>query len=192
MNLVRIIHALLPRAYRVQVLGDLQERGFRRGDVVSAVAGTWVSFARRQWRGPDLAGASESILRNRAEGFRRRQLAFHLGYLFVFGATRGLFRYVSISDVLALFAILSYWALRVRPLPFGREPMLEQYRMQLRLSRQIVPMNGFIIGNSALHLLLVSATRTQRVAVSGVMLVTFLVAVWMRDLRVRRELEVLQ
>ncbi len=47
MGLRQLINALLPTAYREQVLGDLHERGFRPRDIVNVVPRIWWSHLTR-------------------------------------------------------------------------------------------------------------------------------------------------
>jgi len=71
MGLRNIVSALLPIGYREQVLGDLQERGFRLGDIASAVPKIWWSYLHRSWTLPRFAlgGAKDQILQQRVAQF---------------------------------------------------------------------------------------------------------------------------
>ncbi|MEO5922399.1 MAG: hypothetical protein ABIR70_01085 [Bryobacteraceae bacterium] len=73
MDLRTVLSAVLPLASREQILGDLEERGFRARDILSVLPGAWLAHLRREWLGPvpSLADASEAALRLRAEQLRR-------------------------------------------------------------------------------------------------------------------------
>jgi uncharacterized membrane protein YbjE (DUF340 family) len=73
MILRSIVSALLPADYREQVLGDLQERGFRLTDVATAVPQVWWShFLRGRSPRFALAQAPDLILHQRTEQLFRR------------------------------------------------------------------------------------------------------------------------
>jgi hypothetical protein len=86
MGLKTILSALLPLASREQILGDLQELGFRRRDILGALPGAWIAHLRREWFGPvpSMADANEEALRLRAEQSRRAGLAEATFAIFVF------------------------------------------------------------------------------------------------------------
>lgn len=68
-----LVGAMLPLSHRDQVLGDLEERGFRARDIVSAVPAAWIAYFYRDWIAPvpNLAAASDDALRLRLEQLRR-------------------------------------------------------------------------------------------------------------------------
>jgi hypothetical protein len=71
MDLKRVVRALLPRDYREQVLGDLEERGFLLRDIANAIPQVWWSHLHR---GPRyaLAAAPDAFLQERTTQFFRR------------------------------------------------------------------------------------------------------------------------
>ena len=79
-----LISRLLPRDYREQVLGDLQERGFSVRDIASVLPRIWWSAARRTLRVPNLSGASEAQLRQRLTQLRRWRFTLALLHVSVF------------------------------------------------------------------------------------------------------------
>jgi hypothetical protein len=69
-----ITSLLLPAGYREQVLGDLQERGFRMGDAAGVLPRVWWSHARRSFIVPNLAGASDDIIERRTRSLEASRL----------------------------------------------------------------------------------------------------------------------
>lgn len=79
-----IIRALLPSEVQEHILGDLEERGFRAGDIAPVVVGAWASYFHREWLGPvpNLANASSDALNARTQQLirsRRAALLFYAG-----------------------------------------------------------------------------------------------------------------
>jgi hypothetical protein len=74
MTLHSLVQSLLPTAYREQVLGDLQERGFRLTDIASVLPRIWWTHAARQWTGPvpQMAAASDSAILARTQQLARQ------------------------------------------------------------------------------------------------------------------------
>src|SRR5262245_16215158 len=72
---LKILAALLPREYREQVLGDLEERGVRPSDIVNVLPGVWTSHLRRSLFGPppDYT-ATESTMGARAGQLRAQRV----------------------------------------------------------------------------------------------------------------------
>ena len=68
MELKTILAALLPESSREHVLGDLEERGFRFGDIVNVLPRVWWSHWIRSLTAPPFVagGASDAALRRRA------------------------------------------------------------------------------------------------------------------------------
>ena len=79
---------LLPRSHRAQVLGDLEERGFKWRDLASVIPSAWIAHLRREWIAPvpNLGAASDETIRLRTE---QLQSGRNFGLLMVFCALSG-------------------------------------------------------------------------------------------------------
>lgn len=88
MGLRKLTSALLPAAYREQILGDLQERGFRAADVTSVLPGVWWSHLRRSSFVPNLAGASEEVIERRTQHLKNWRAGWALLWTAIYAISK--------------------------------------------------------------------------------------------------------
>jgi hypothetical protein len=126
----RFLAAWLPRDYREQVLGDLQERGFRLRDIASVIPQVWWSCLRRSAAVPMLASANEAALRHRAQQFQvRRFLGTAVALALLTGASWDAQAFwVALFLVSYALTFLHFSDRTPRP---GREGWVEIHRKQL-------------------------------------------------------------
>jgi hypothetical protein len=144
MNRDRIVNALLPREYRAQVLGDLQERGFLLRDIVSTLPCVWWTYTVREFSGPipSLARACESSIAARTQ---KLSLYGRVITSIVFGGVVTSDKYVgqgsywpAAGAAIAYFAVLTSAERRkslISVLPENRAQILTRYLEEL--DRQI-------------------------------------------------------
>ncbi len=167
MGLKRIVSALLPRDYREQIVGDLEERGFRPRDVLSVLPSVWWSCMLRASAVPNLTGANETSLRHRSRQFRRRSglgwtaiivlyILLQLSILLSDGVS---FAGVAILAFILVTAFTGAMALyhfyRLLPLPLDRDGWLQHHRQQLQkaLGRSfaVLPFCTQLVGTEWMH-----------------------------------------
>lgn len=145
MTLHSVVKALIPHAYREQVLGDLQERGLQFRDIVNVLPRIWWTSIARQWTGPvpRMAGAPDSAIVARTEQLARQGARIFAGLTLAFGISllrlpelKG-FQFAGTLVVLTLVLIPVYRAAVNRafdgPLSFehSRAKLLTNYRRQI-------------------------------------------------------------
>ncbi len=211
MTLRSMLKPLLPADYREQVLGDLQERGFRLRDVVDVLPRIWGSFIVRTLTGPipNVAAHGECAILARTEQLQqegRRAIAYALAIVLATRVLRDLPASLTTRAALALvlFPLITtlgrFLGRTVESslsLDRSRTTLLADYRAQLRFQMAGTP-SGVLA--AMLFLLTSDQPRTPwpvstpavwgyaSVAVVGIM------AAWacLRFLRLRRELNSLE
>lgn len=133
----RLLSTLLPSAYRDQVVGDLHERGFRLADIAGTVPRVWWSNFRRSLNVPNMAGASEAVIRIRMQRVQRMQLLTAMLGAIMFstgtlldprrGDWERAFAWFVPVAMLAVVLARSYY----RPVPQSQSPV-DRYRLLLK------------------------------------------------------------
>jgi hypothetical protein len=205
MILRSFVSPLLPAAYREQVLGDLQERGFRLTDIASVLPRIWWSHLLRSLTVPILTGASEATLRRRATQFARRRI-FLVSDVLAMAVLLQAFN-DKIQDSLGIlavgltaFLIGSDLTFRLGPpLPTGREAWLDYHRKQLQEAFQAslrggpgFPYTIFLAAFNVLNHWQRDPAILMRVVAMLVALNAIFALARLRAARLRKELELLQ
>jgi hypothetical protein len=147
MTLIRITRALLPADYREQVLGDLEERGFRLRDIASVLPRVWWSSTMRQWIGPvpQMAAASDAaVLARTGQLARHGAIALVTGGALIWiaylpfrpGLPYAPWQVVVMSLAIVVASIPGYFLQLRRTLPpsninQARPQLLSAYRQQI-------------------------------------------------------------
>ncbi len=211
MNLERIVGGLLPRDRREQVLGDLQERGFRLRDFSSVLPRVWWSHFRRQIGGPlpNIAAANEPAILQRIEQLRNQgrlimtsALAFLFGSIALKGLT-GMFesRVWTAFLLVGLAATLGALVGRFRSeekgllsLDSSRRRLLLDYQSQLRFQMNMMwflaVLPGWLLLRSGAPGFVFGDSLTMIIPSVGVTGFFMTFSAW-RILRLRREIQVM-
>lgn len=145
MDLKTVISALLPIEKREQILGDLEERGFRPLDVANVLPLVWWSYWVRQWNTPSFVseGASDAALHRRATQFmRRRDFSHAFSFFLQFTIAANWVRVTYLKRpatqepwglcLMVLISTLLYWIFgRYAPPASNRAFWLARHRTQL-------------------------------------------------------------
>ena len=146
MKLTPIVKSLLPHDYREQVLGDIQERGFRLRDVASVLPRVWWSCLLRAAAGPSSPfSASPAAILARTEQLQRQGritqvLLFTLFlYAFAIDLSTGAARLGFIVAGLVILMLRARFT-RVGPQPVlsldpSQYKLLADYRAQIDFQR---------------------------------------------------------
>lgn len=140
-----IIAALLPRAYREQVFGDLHERGFHLRDVANVLPRVWTSCLIRSVTGPvpQLALATDAAIDARTQELARQGARAYQFMVFVWGfclpyrkhsPDLALWQVLAVCLAIGLITVPGYFVALRRALPLetafnrSRAQLVSRYR----------------------------------------------------------------